>query len=107
MKFIPRKIKRRPIKKEIRDRVLLRDGKCLCCGAIKKLQVDHIIPVSMVIEFPRLEGTNEEWEFLNSESNLQTLCGICNRFKVFQDYRKFTDADRDGVRQRMIIKMPG
>ncbi len=42
-------------------------GRCLCCGATRGLQVDHVAPSYL--------GGNHEME------NLQTLCGRCNRDK--------------------------
>lgn len=45
-----------------------RDGsRCLCCGATRGLQVDHVAPSYL--------GGDHEME------NLQTLCGRCNRDK--------------------------
>lgn len=67
--------------KEVRYRVLLRDGRqCICCGAKApevKIVVDHIKPRR---KFPELE--------LN-EGNLQCLCDSCNRGKSNKDYTDF------------------
>jgi hypothetical protein len=62
-------------KKNIRKFIFNRDKKCLKCGRIDKLQIDHIIPVSKGGE--------------NKVSNLQTLCNTCNSIKRdnFKDYR--------------------
>lgn len=63
-------------KKNIRGFIFKRDGfKCLCCGYDKRLEIDHIIPVSKGGE--------------NKLSNLQTLCKSCNCIKKdrFKDYR--------------------
>ena len=64
---------------EEKQQIKERDGYvCLCCGEDRKhyLQVDHIIP---------------RWnEVNNSETNLQTLCKICNITKSTQtiDFRE-------------------
>lgn len=58
-------------------RVFRRDGdRCLKCGSEDDLTLDHVLP--------RSKGGS------NSEKNLQTLCGRCNREKgaTFVDYRK-------------------
>lgn len=62
-----RRVSRLSISTGTRKRIIARDGMCLACGSIDDLQVDHIKPVVF-------GGTNEE-------SNLQTLCGACNRAK--------------------------
>ena len=46
--------------KEIRDSYLKANPSCAACGAVKKLQVHHCVPVS--------EGGSDDW------SNLITLC---------------------------------
>lgn len=60
-----------PFSKNIRDKVFKRDGyRCVRCGASnkeKRLEVDHIIPISR-------GGTNDI-------DNLQTLCWECNKDK--------------------------
>jgi len=47
------------------------DGKCLCCGEARRLQVDHVVPLSK-------GGTN--WP-----GNLQPLCKGCNLRKHTDD----------------------
>ena len=64
------------VTKEIRQEILERDGnKCLCCGNIEELTIDHIIPIS--------KGG------MTNSNNLQTLCRNCNSKKMQQsiDYR--------------------
>ena len=52
----------------IKIQVKARDGqRCVCCGAARTLQVDHIVPLYH-------GGTH-------APENLQTLCGVCNRMK--------------------------
>ena len=59
---------RKPIPKDIQDRVWIRDGgKCVQCGSREKLEFDHIIPVS--------KGGS------NTYRNIQLLCEFCNRSK--------------------------
>lgn len=59
---------RERISADLRTAVFTRDGgRCVVCGVQEDLQFDHIIPVS------RGGATNE--------SNLQILCGPCNRSK--------------------------
>lgn len=50
-------------------RLILRRDKYICqnCGVDNNLEIDHIIPI--------LKGGD------NSESNLQVLCGMCNKIK--------------------------
>jgi len=104
---IPRQIKRRPIPNKLREEIFLRDKICLRCGSKKGLQIDHIIPVMVVIPFPKTEGMDEDWKFLNHRDNLQVLCGLCNRFSIGVDYRNFTSKDRRQMRVYMIMKIPG
>ena len=51
------------------------DNRCLCCGKVKKLTVDHIVPLSK-------GGSNDI-------SNIQSICGPCNSKKGTKtiDYR--------------------
>lgn len=63
-------------KAKIRNFIFKRDkNKCLCCGGVDKLEIDHIIPISRGGE--------------NKIGNLQTLCKNCNSRKRdnFKDYR--------------------
>lgn len=64
---IKTRTKRPSVSKKDREKVLL-IGECLSCGNKNDLQVDHIIPVSK-------GGTSHI-------SNLQPLCGKCNREKA-------------------------
>ena len=58
----------RPVSDAVRAAVLVRDrGRCRNCGSARRLEVDHIIPISR-------GGSSEE-------DNLQTLCRLCNRRK--------------------------
>ena len=53
---------------EVRARIFERDGyKCLLCGAMEDLTIDHIIPV--------YRGGSDE------DNNLQILCRSCNSRK--------------------------
>ncbi|MDR0509756.1 MAG: HNH endonuclease [Rikenellaceae bacterium] len=57
--------KRPPIPKEVVDAVYTRDGgRCVYCGSIQNIHIDHIIP------FSKGGATNVE--------NLQLLCQKCN-----------------------------
>ena len=63
-------------KNNIREFIFKRDGYlCLSCGSSAKLEIDHIIPISIGGE--------------NKISNLQTLCKSCNCSKKnnYKDYR--------------------
>jgi 5-methylcytosine-specific restriction endonuclease McrA len=55
------------LNKNKKQQVLQRDKKCLVCGTLENLTVDHIIPRSK-------GGTNHI-------ENLQTLCNDCNHKK--------------------------
>lgn len=60
---------------QLRYAVLQKYGaKCMCCGSIEKIVVDHIKPRS---KYPALE-----LEF----SNMQVLCDSCNRGKSNTDF---------------------
>lgn len=62
---------RKPLKPSQRTRILERDGyQCVWCHVQKKLQIDHIVPVS--------RGGSDE------DTNLRTLCRGCNRKKFDQ-----------------------
>lgn len=64
------------VTKEIREEILKRDNnKCLFCGNIEELTIDHIVPIS--------KGG------MTDSNNLQTLCRNCNSKKMQQsiDYR--------------------
>jgi hypothetical protein len=59
---------RLPISRNVRAAVLERDGhRCIKCGAVEDLQVDHRFPVAL--------GGGDEFE------NLCTLCRSCNSSK--------------------------
>lgn len=70
------KYKRMPISKKLKSYIFDRDKKCLSCGSLSDLTIDHIIPVSV--------GGD------NSHCNLQCLCRKCNSIKSNypQDYRE-------------------
>lgn len=64
----PSRVVRRSIPFLTRAKVLARDGfTCVACASVIELQIDHKIPLAK-------GGTDDE-------SNLQTLCGRCNRKK--------------------------
>lgn len=66
--FPARRSVRKTIPFIVRARVVARDNfKCAKCGTEHFLTIDHIVPVAK-------GGTN-------NESNLQTLCAICNSRK--------------------------
>lgn len=59
---------RRPLSGRLRSKILERDGhKCVSCKSEKKLEIDHIIPYSIVHE--------------HKYENLQVLCRSCNQIK--------------------------
>jgi len=63
--------------KQLRQSTLAKYPRCLKCGTTQNLQVDHVVPM---VRRP---------DMFNHESNLQTLCGPCNRRKGVKiiDYR--------------------
>lgn len=72
----PRKVAQKFIgKKNVREFIFNRDKKCLRCGSVNKLTIDHIIPIT--------KGG------VNKLSNLQALCKSCNSIKSnnYKDYR--------------------
>lgn len=70
--------------KQLRRSTLTKYGSCLSCGTTENLQVDHVIPM---VRRP---------DMFNHESNLQTLCGPCNRWKGVKiiDYRRLDQIPR-------------
>lgn len=50
-------------------------GKCDCCGKEKELNVEHIIPVSIMSQL----GLQDE--IINDEENFELFCFACNRYK--------------------------
>lgn len=65
---IPNKNKREMVPEDVRLYVWNRDGgRCVKCGSQKKIEYDHIIPVS--------KGGS------NTARNIQILCEECNRSK--------------------------
>ncbi|MCM1545212.1 MAG: HNH endonuclease [Ruminococcus sp.] len=65
-------------RKDVRDYIFERDGyKCYLCGSCNELQVDHIISV-----YNYAKSNCDEFDLLNSEDNLRTICAKCNRAKV-------------------------
>lgn len=74
--------RRKAIPVAVRREVLARDqDKCLCCGTVKDLQLDHIVPVAL--------GGGDDIE------NLQTLCRSCNHEKGTRrfDFRRSFHVD--------------
>lgn len=54
--------------KKLRYKILRRDGfRCVVCGEVERLEIDHILPVAK-------GGATEE-------TNLRTLCRRCNQLK--------------------------
>lgn len=64
------------ISKKLKDYIFSRDKKCLKCGSLDNLTIDHVIPVSF-------GGSN-------GHDNLQCLCRECNSIKSNYplDYRE-------------------
>lgn len=60
-------------------------NKCLACGVLAKLTVDHVMPISQ-------GGTN-------GIDNIQCICGLCNSKKQhhFIDYRPVKTIGGDGL----------
>jgi len=53
--------------REIRERILRRDKKCVRCGDVVKMEVDHIVEV--------------QYGGLPTDDNLRTLCKVCHNGK--------------------------
>ncbi len=64
-------------------------GKCLCCGRVSELTIDHVLPIS--------KGGS------NAPSNVQPLCRPCNSSKGVRvvDYRPWT-MDIDGIELEVV-----
>lgn len=80
---------------EVKRQVKQRDGRrCLCCGASRPLQVDHIKP-------RYLGGTNDS-------DNLQTLCRSCNQDKGIKsiDFRKKKTPLKEAPSHLLETSMP-
>ena len=76
----PESLPEREATEEVKRQVRERDGKCLCCGETKNLQVDHINPYYF-------GGSN-------ILDNLQTLCATCNQAKGTRTFN-FRDPQSD------------
>ncbi len=63
---------------EWQRRCLLGTEKCAKCGEMKRLTVDHIVPVSWLYQFMIFD------EYISSdlEINFEILCHYCNRYKA-------------------------
>ncbi len=73
--------------------ITVRDGfGCACCGAIKRIVVDHIVPV-------KRDGKTEI-------DNLQLLCNRCNNIKGGQviDYRPLDRGSLGRIRPRYTTR---
>ena len=65
---VSHKRSRKPFSQALRNQILERDGhECVWCESTKKLEIDHIIPYSLVHE--------------HNPENLQVLCQSCNQIK--------------------------
>lgn len=82
--------------KQLRRATLARYSSCLRCGTRSNLQVDHVVPMVM------------RPDMFNHESNLQTLCGACNRRKGVKaiDYRPRKQTPSKRVEQAPIHPAP-
>lgn len=82
--------------KQLRQSTLAKYQSCLSCGTRKGLQVDHVVPM---VRRP---------DMFNHESNLQTLCGPCNRRKGIKaiDYRQVKTASIKRVEQAPVHPTP-
>jgi hypothetical protein len=60
------------IKPAQRARILVRDGRCVLCGARENLHVGHLVPV----EAGLAQGLTELQ--LNDDENLAAMCAECN-----------------------------
>ena len=56
-----------PLSKSLKRKIKARDGRCVWCGSVERLEVDHIVRY--------VDGGG------NAESNLQTLCHKCHTSK--------------------------
>jgi 5-methylcytosine-specific restriction endonuclease McrA len=73
--------------KKLQREVFERDeNRCLRCGSTVSLQADHV--------YPRTLGGP------STESNLQTLCRVCNNAKSFLWIYDFRPQRRDPLSQR-------
>ncbi len=86
----------REISPALREQVKERDGRvCVCCGATRHLQVDHIRP--------KIEGGSHELD------NLQTLCRECNSLKGehFIDFGENNPPVKTPTRSLPNVGLPG
>ena len=74
------------VQSKMRPIILRRDGnKCIVCENIEKLKICHVFPLAKM-----LKKRYRDWDWLNSEHNLVTLCERCHaiiddRFSVLTD----------------------
>lgn len=60
-------------------------GKCVRCGAVKKLEIDHIIPRDYKIEKYGSDRRISIYRREAAEGKLQVLCAVCNKAKQVED----------------------
>lgn len=67
---------RATIQRKMRPLILERDGyRCIACGSEDKLEVCHLFPLAKRLAKGDPYGN---WQWLNSERNLVTLCERCH-----------------------------
>lgn len=65
---------RSKVQSKMRPIILQRDGsKCVACPSTEKLELCHIFPLAKM-----LRKHYTDWEWLNSEENMVTLCERCH-----------------------------
>ena len=76
----PNKVRAKAWRKALREAVLAHYGRlCACCGSVRELQIDHIIPWGQAPSSPRGGSSLNTWLVKNDfPEGFQTLCKSCN-----------------------------
>jgi len=90
----PERVPFREPSEAVKELVFRRDvGRCCCCGSVKRLEVDHIVPAYL--------GGSSELD------QLQTLCRICNAEKAINELNfRVTRTPLDGPAALVALAPP-
>lgn len=79
-----RKWDKETYQRQRKEVITLLGGKCVKCGSIDKLEIDHINPKTKTITFTRLYKSIKE-KFYEELKKCQLLCKSCHSYKSIFD----------------------